>query len=464
MAVVTQRHIVRACKQRGWTIQPVALQGIEEYLSEQVAVGDQEDSLKDVLDALADQVGRTLTAEIWNQSLEQVVVSETKDWNDLQIYSAFETPKLVYERKSFAVVKDHSQRCSLFGTPQDKIAMLAERYALVQQRILRHALFQPTELNSNTIQHKLTPIESLLGQSVQSLVLGVLVHLADSWYLEDPTGRVPISVDTLEADIYAAEHYIVLAEGVYQDGIFHIHRLGHPLAEDREKTLEAIRQQVRHDRFANKPEKAGSVVLVANVPLDQPIVAQNLEGLLTKYPHHLIVLMGVTAPSELSSILAKFPDSRVVVVSNEAGVWPWPRQTEAGTTNPSRLQWGREEMVVFRPAGLHESSVLCRGSSSNDYCRTLLEQGHLIPSSGVPIYWQAYASMSLYPLPTVLVVADDDHCRHDSFLEVDIIQPGSFAKGEYAIYNGDCLDTEDMMLQEQDGPVERVELHNTKKD
>lgn len=143
MPALSRRHIVRCCKQRGWSIQPLALQGILE-------LAESEDDVEAILDQLAPsmrQSSRTVTDSIWNNLIEietdqaevpteaygssrhgleskdndsgPMTASNTKAW---AVVNAFETPKLVYEvmRKQFSV---EERRYSLFGTAEDKVRL-----------------------------------------------------------------------------------------------------------------------------------------------------------------------------------------------------------------------------------------------------------------------------------------------------------------------------------------------------
>ena len=68
--------------------------------------------------------------------------------------------------------------------------------------------------------------------------------------------------------------------------------------------------------------------------------------------------------------------------------------------------------------------------------KTLLDQGHLLPLAGAPIYWNYDHAMSLYPLPDTLVLGSSDSSAfHEIYGSVDVIHPGSFAKhGDFARY------------------------------
>eukprot|EP00977_Amphora_coffeiformis_P022614 scaffold11081_cov142-Amphora_coffeaeformis.AAC.3 len=68
--------------------------------------------------------------------------------------------------------------------------------------------------------------------------------------------------------------------------------------------------------------------------------------------------------------------------------------------------------------------------------KTLLDQGHLLPLAGAPIYWNYDHAMRLYPLPDTLVLGSSDSSAfHEIYGGVDVIHPGSFTKqGDFARY------------------------------
>ena len=62
--------------------------------------------------------------------------------------------------------------------------MFSQRYALIQQRILRQDIFQPKLVMAGTPHqsddggtHTLTPVESLLGRSGVCYLLGMIVQV-----------------------------------------------------------------------------------------------------------------------------------------------------------------------------------------------------------------------------------------------------------------------------------------------
>ena len=342
---VSRRQIVRACKARGWQVQPDALKGIESYLERH----DEVDG--DFLDALAEHMNdsskRTLTNVVWQAFLkeqESFLSAATADrpgksssltnpWSNLQVVSAFRDARLVYHtmKKNFHV---EDQPWSLFGKAEDKvrttshilptsclslqilteyvwlqfffvlkiqIQMHVQRYALTYQRVLRHELFRPSDLahlgtGSEAVQYKLTPIESLLGRQKQQkhksiLLLGLLQQVEEGqYYLEDLTGQVPISFQHAKVveGFFVTEGNILLVEGAFQDGILYAQRIGHPLLEERNASMSVIQQQVRHPAFAPyEPTFSDApIVLLSDIYLDQPRVLQQLEALLASFENY----------------------------------------------------------------------------------------------------------------------------------------------------------------------------------
>jgi len=117
---LNRRQIVRACKTRGWTLQPAVLEGLEEYLQD-------EEALDDLLNVVGSRLNgkRTITVEVWesirddNNDNSRPIRSH---WlTNMQVVNAFATPKLTYEvmRKQFLI---QEKRESLFGSAEDKVS------------------------------------------------------------------------------------------------------------------------------------------------------------------------------------------------------------------------------------------------------------------------------------------------------------------------------------------------------
>ncbi|GKY95043.1 hypothetical protein MPSEU_000468600 [Mayamaea pseudoterrestris] len=484
-----RRYIVRACKQRGWIIQPAALQQMMDFVHS-------EQAMEDMLDSLDERIGndKTITAGIWEEfaSAEQQRhdISSQKNsrrddnasmknaaWTDqVRLINAFETPKLTYDvtRKQFHVTET---RESLFGSPLDKTNMLAQRYALVHQRLIRHELFRPSQLGHEartaSLQHHLTPIESLLGKKTMSktfLLLGILVQIEEgNYYLEDPTGQVPVSFQEATAvdDFFVAEHCILLVEGSFHDGTLYLQRVGHPLLESRDVSVAAMQQQLSHPFFVKRVEcdvdEQPTFIVLSDVHLDQPKVVAYLESLFATYEKcapcdlPLFVLMGNFSSTyrdsppldELATVLSAFTNlsknAHFVLVPgpNDTAQQVLPLPPLAArlsrlahvhmATNPSRIFYKGRELVLFCYNILHllqrKQIMLPKAEDVTDIndsdavdadvedggqrklhhrlIKTLLDQSYLLPVQGVPVFWNYDHALRLYPLPDALILGGD---------------------------------------------------------
>lgn len=308
----------------------------------------------------------------------------------------------------------------VFADQQHQIDMLAQRYALVYQRILRHDLFRSSDLHRSNASGtlKITPIESLLGKKGGAesssahlvLLLGILLQIEEGvYYLEDPTGQVPVSFQqAIVTDAsYVTEHSILLVEGHFQDGLLYVHRAGQPLQESRTAAIRSIQQQVSHPDYALPKSIAASdddidddstFVILQDLYMDQPRVLQQLEGLFATYENYsvdelpLFVLMGSfcsphlvstaqpaalhqlvkSAIDELLAMVSTFPNLAahahfcIVPSPNDTlcRVLPFPPLSKVQpnngkvahlnfASNPCRIRWNGKEMVIFRYDLLH---------------------------------------------------------------------------------------------------------------
>lgn len=216
---------------------------------------------------------------------------------------------------------------------------MAQRYALVHQRVLRNEKFRRNNASYQICEdeqreyHSITPIESLLGKSnydeINVVVLGMLVQVEESkFYLEDTTGRVQVSFldATAFQGCYLTENAILLVEATFHDEILSVKKVGPPFVEPRKKSLQNLQQQVRHPHFlpcSNSPKDDASFVVLSDVHLDQPRVLTMLEGIFRVYENEddvsdlpVFCLMGNFSSGshanlqqgweELATVLAKF--------------------------------------------------------------------------------------------------------------------------------------------------------------
>ena len=330
------------------------------------------------------------------------------------------------------------------------------------------------------------------------LLLGLLQQIEEGqYYLEDLTGQVPISFQhaTVVEGFFVTEGNILLVEGSFQDGILYAQRVGHPLLEERENSLSVIQQQVRHPAFYPKTSNYQSnlsdapIVLLSDVSLDQPRVLQQLEALFASFENYslnrlpLFCLMGNFCSQfqlhsgedvrqsleDLASLIARFPKLAAhahfcLVPGPNDGVghvlpYSWPKSLSSMpcwnkipnahlTSNPAKIRWNGRTMTLFRHnvLSLMQQQQIPLPVAEDDkdvvkvphlrVVKTLLDQGHLLPLAGAPIYWNYDHAMRLYPLPDTLVLGSaDSSAFHEIYGGVDVIHPGSFAKqGDFARY------------------------------
>lgn len=182
---------------------------------------------------------------------------------------------------------------SVHGPAASKIAMFRERYTMVQQRVLRNAMFAPPVLGTSKREYfEITALESLLGTSGTKYVLAMLVQPEEgSWALEDLTSRVP--VDLSEAKITSGmftETAIVLAQGELRGGVFHVVMMGFPPTEKRAESLDAMgtvdplgvvktpQEMLKVKELEDEATDAMFIVL-SDVHLDNPKVVDKLRVL-----------------------------------------------------------------------------------------------------------------------------------------------------------------------------------------
>lgn len=281
-------------------------------------------------------VGNIVTAAL----LEDVVADFRRDAKDVadeavQLLDAFHMPRLDYDRmrKNFTLVPFGKEERTLYGEAVAKVDMFNQRYALVQQRILRDASFQP-KLVTNRIGRAtqnnndgkeiitITPVESLLGRSGRRFLLGMIVQVEEGkYYLEDHTAQVPLNFTeaSLLTDGFVTENCIVIIEGEAIDGVLHVHYMGSPIVEKRLESIKTIGLQntdifnsigslseyekLREQEIEHGED--GMFVVLSDVYLDSPAVIEKIERMLAGYsdfnPLPIFVFMGNFTSKPLSS-------------------------------------------------------------------------------------------------------------------------------------------------------------------
>lgn len=319
--------------------------------------------------------------------MQDVVAGMTRDGRDvmeeamqlLDLNSAGGTgvPKLCYDLMKRRFSLETQSTGGMFGTVDDKVDMLLQRYALIHQRLMRQEHFRPKLVGDRRSAGsggdgsgdavKITPIEGLLGSVGEKILLGIIVQVEEGrYYLEDPTAQIPIDLSSGEflSDGFITEHSICLVEGEMMDGILVVNRIGHPIYESRKDAIDAI-GLANSDLFGAIPTLSelarlreeevkhgedGMFVLLSDVHLDDARVLQKLEQLFQGFegfdPLPVFVFMGDFAsryPSaveknanatimgyfdDLASIICKFPK-----IANEGKFILVPGQNDPGIGN-----------------------------------------------------------------------------------------------------------------------------------
>ena len=430
--------------------------------------------------------------------------SDSDKGKALEIIDAFDTPKFTYspDQKKFLPVSRNSH--SLHSTPDAKSALFRSRYTLVLQQTSRHELFAPptfgeslTKGDPSRSRFQLYRVEGLLGDSGlpdKVIVLGILTRIKEGKvHLEDPTGYVEL--DLTNAVFHTGlfvENSLVLAEGLYDEKVFHVSAIGFPPPEPPSVT----RNYFGNVNFfggsssvcAKSSEKLQAMlaenedamfVFLSDVFLNDPRVMERLDTLFSGYsetPPTAFVLMGdfSSAPygplanqnlrenfKSLGELVSRYPD---LVKNSQFLFVPGPQDPGPGNllprppipsvltsdltsrvptarfcSNPVRIRFCTREIVVFREDLLGKMCRQCvkfPNSSvdlSTHFTKTLLSQAHLspLPLHTLPVYWDFDHALQLHPLPDLVVIGD----KCDPFTvtsgETTVTNTGSFLRSDF---------------------------------
>ena len=421
----------------------------------------------------------------------------------ITVISAFHTPRLTYsiERKKY-LADDISGRppAQLLAPAESKAIIFSDRFAMLHQRTARHDLFDHTKPHTGgaaTKRYKLKAVEFLLGTTNRLddvIVLGMLTQLSHgSFSLEDPSGvvKVDLSETKFHTGLYT-ENCFVLAEGWYDDNVFHVMALGFPPAETSATTrayfgninffggegeTSAQASTMLADLEATNTE--AMFVFLSDVWLDQASVMERLKRLFSGYsafPPTAFVLCGnflscVGEPGYpaklkehlklLGEMIAEFPtlvaESKFYLVPGPAdpgspNIFPRPPLPSFVTadlaklvpcasflTNPARVRYCTQEIVIFRE---DIATKMCRnaihfpetGDVPGHLAKTLTCQGHLapLPLHTCPVHWDHDRSLYLYPLPDLVITADKYEPFTADNLGCKVVNPGPFAKHDFS--------------------------------
>ncbi|XP_028421920.1 DNA polymerase epsilon subunit 2 [Perca flavescens] len=511
-------------KMRGLILRPDASRYLVEAL-ESVNASELDDIIEKVLDAVEKQ---PLSSSMIELSVVEIAVQdctqscdETID-NVFNIIGAFDVPRYIYsvERKKFVPISMTSHSApSLCGLAKDKAELFRERYTILQQRIHRHQLFTPPAIGAAVEEgqnkFQLKTIEALLGSTSklgEVIVLGMVTQMKEGkFFLEDPSGTVQLDMSKAQFHngLYT-ESCFVLAEGWYEDSVFHVNGFGFPPTEPSSGTrayygnlnffggpsTTSVKSSAKLKQLEEENEDA-MFVIVSDVWLDSVEVMEKLNIMFSGYasmPPTCFILCGnfSSAPygktqikslkeslKALADAICAYPSihnsCRFVFVPGPEDPGPGtilPRPPLADhiteefrqrvpfsvfTTNPCRIQYCSQEIVVIREDLVNKMCRNCVRLPSNNldipnhFVKTILSQGHLtpLPLYVSPVFWAYDYSLRVYPIPDVIVFAD----KYDPFsiknTECLCVNPGSFPRSGFTfkVYYPSSRTVEDSKLQ-----------------
>lgn len=423
------------------------------------------------------------------------------------VVDAFSLKAYIYHKdtKKFISKSLLCPNTNLHGKPEAKADIYTERYKVIHQRTARHKLFAPPAITGGSCSaaetFSLKSVEYLLGASAKQtgiIVLGMLTQLKEGqFHLEDPTGCVPLNLSqaSYKGGLFT-ENTVVLAEGWYEDGTFHVMAIGFPPPEPASITLTHFPNfdpfpgdQSKSFRLSAQLKTAeernsnAMIVFLSDVWLDQLKIMEKLRVLFSGYSDvcpTCFVLIGnfLSLPKgashgkifkecfeKLATLIGEFQN-----MANESYFVFVPGPDDPGlqyilprppipdiflsdfrkkvpkaifTSNPCRIQFCSQEIVIFREDIV---SKMCRNSIympwehekkvdiPSLFVKTLIANSHLmpLPLNVAPIYWEYEHAFWLYPLPDVVVCADKYDPYTISSTDCIFFNPGSVPRTDFS--------------------------------
>nr|XP_042714029.1 DNA polymerase epsilon subunit 2 isoform X4 [Chrysemys picta bellii] len=435
-----------------------------------------EDVIENIIDAVEKQ---PLSSNMIERATVEAAVQECSQSLDetiehiFNIIGAFDVPRYVYnsERKKFLPLSMTNHPApNLFGTARDKAELFRERYTILQQRTHRHELFTPSAIGAHPddsrSKFQLKTIETLLGNTAkvgEVIVLGMITQLKEGkFFLEDPTGVVQLDLSKAQfhSGLYT-ESCFVLAEGWYEDQVFHVNAFGFPPTEPSATTRAyygninffggpsstSVKASAKLKQLEDENEDA-MFVFVSDVWLDQVEV---LEKLHTMFSDSL---------KALADIICEYPSihKRPPLAENITSEFRQQVPFSVFTTNPCRVQYCTQEIIIFREDLVNKMCRNCVRFPStnldipNHFVKTILSQGHLtpLPLYVSPVFWAYDYTLRVYPVPDLIVTAD----KYDPFTVTNTdclcINPGSFPRSGFSfkVFYPSNKTVEDSKLQD----------------
>uniref|UniRef100_A0A672HCP5 DNA polymerase II subunit 2 n=1 Tax=Salarias fasciatus TaxID=181472 RepID=A0A672HCP5_SALFA len=285
------------------------------------------------------------------------------------------------------------------------------------------------------------------------------------YYLEDPSGTVQLDMSKFHNGLYT-ESCFVLAEGWYEDSVFHVNGFGFPPTELSSGTrayygntnffggpsTTSVKASAKLKQLEEENEDA-MFVIVSDVWLDSVEVMEKLNIMFSGYaamPPTCFILCGnfSSAPygkTQIKSLKGENPGPGTILPRPPLAdhITEEFRQKvpfSVFTTNPCRIQYCSQEIVIMREDLVNKMCRNCVRLPNNSldipnhFVKTILSQGHLspLPLYVSPVFWAYDFSLRVYPIPDVVVFAD----KYDPFNITNAgclcLNPGSFPRSGFS--------------------------------
>ncbi|KAI8854822.1 DNA polymerase alpha/epsilon subunit B-domain-containing protein [Chytridium lagenaria] len=429
---------------------------------------------------------------------------------DLSVYvsviSAFDGPCWRYVPESRRVERVLAKP-SLLSDARNKIAYMQMRMHIVRQSLLRNKNFKVAfQQSRQSSAFELSSIKSLSGRNDSSFFLfGMLTQMEEGKYhLEDGEGWIELDFSghvQQTVGLFTQNCFVLVEGGINHDQTFRVQTICMPPCEKRETTMSVFGQvfDQMYDSFMRLDDQKtlreielnstdATIVIVSDVHLDSPKVLSKLRVLFEGYSTAILPLVFVfvgdfsnstffpNAESlqtykdgfdSLASIIARYPSiarSRFVFIPGPNDPWignilprpPIPKNLIARfqtvvpksefTSNPCRIRYCMQEMVIFREnmmSKMRRNTILSPDMAqepdmAKHLIKTICDQSFLtpLPISTSPIYWNFAHAMTLYPLPHSLILADVYDPYAHSYENCVVINPGSFStRSSFAVWS-----------------------------
>uniref|UniRef100_F1KYE6 DNA polymerase epsilon subunit n=1 Tax=Ascaris suum TaxID=6253 RepID=F1KYE6_ASCSU len=412
-------------------------------------------------------------------------------FNVIDIFSA---PRFDYDDSLNKLVLIPGE-ASAIGNCDDAVNLLRNRLKFVTQRVLRSSAFEHYHLS--TVETLLGSASRADNVIVLGLLTQCS---ADSYQVEDLTGSMPVDLSnaTFHSGLFT-DGCIMLLEGSYSAGLLTVSGVGLAPIETADATRAFFGNEnwfggesavayrtVPRLRSANLKYTDARIVFLSDVWLDDPKVMKGLYNLFVGFsesPPIAFVFCGnfcscAGTPDaynrltdgfrHLANIISEQIDENSQLAESHFVFVPGSDDPTIGTilprpplpfalfeqmkkipncsfaSNPCRIQYANQEIVILRHDIIEK---MCRNSIhmpsatrdiAEHFCRTIASVGHLtpLPLHVCPVLWQMDYCLRLYPLPDLVVIADQFQQFALSQHECLFANPGSFARSqlEFHVY------------------------------